>query len=491
MMRSLLGAFVGLAIAIPPPARGAVWELTLGDAVRLARRQSPDARQLALEERRESLAFRGARGALWPDLALDVVAPQWSQEFSVGLLPSAPGDSTGSRTVYDKITTTSRNASGDLRLRQLLPWKGALTAQGSVFYRDEETTPENIRAPRRDYQVAASLGLEVPLLGDDAARRTLRHADLEWARARSRARSARAQLEFETVSNYLDLLRARLSLEIVRSAASHAASAEEVARRKVAAGLLAEAEALRAEVVHAEREARLAEVESEVQRAADAFKLFLGVDSADSIALVEPLAAFQPTETPEACLARALQQRSDLGLLQREIELLDRDRRARRSHVPDVSLSLRYGGAASETALDRAVEKIVPNDLSALVTLHVPLWDAGRGAAEEEQERAAVELRQLELETTRGRIGLEVRDAVRQLRDAARRTRIYDASQRVADEMLRINAERFERGLIDTQAYLSAQADAATARLEGTAALLDLYRARARLRLVTLGDGEE
>jgi len=75
---------------------------------------------------------------------------------------------------------------------------------------------------------------------------------------------------------------------------------------------------------------------------------------------------------------------------------------------------------------------------------------------------------------------------VRELQDAARRARIHADSEPLSRELLRISAERYERGAIDTQAFLGAQADAAAARLGYTAALLDMYLARARLHFVTM-----
>jgi outer membrane protein TolC len=118
----------------------------------------------------------------------------------------------------------------------------------------------------------------------------------------------------------------------------------------------------------------------------------------------------------------------------------------------------------------------------------MPLWDSGRRALDDGADRAAIELRRLDAEDTRARIELEVRDAVRQMQDAARRHAVLDASKRLASELLRINAERFERGLIDAQTSLATQIDAETAYSGAESALLDLYQARARLRFVTLDE---
>ncbi len=118
----------------------------------------------------------------------------------------------------------------------------------------------------------------------------------------------------------------------------------------------------------------------------------------------------------------------------------------------------------------------------------MPVWDGGRGKLDEEVERTAVRLQRHEVDSTRRSIELEVRDAVRQVGDAQRRHELFRASSALAEESLRISAERFDRGLIDTDSYLAAQAEVASARLGLTGALLDLYQARARLRLVTMSE---
>ena len=494
-MQRRIRRFAALAaLCLPASASGATYTLTLEEAVQMALAHSPEARRIDLELRRSTLDHRGARRTLWPDLALDLVAPEYSQQFDVAPLPSAPGDSFASgeptRIVYAKTTTTSRNASGALNYRQLLPWRGSFSAGGNVVYHDEETSPEGARASRNDYQVSASIGIDVPLLGDEPDRRALRRADLEWRRASERTRAARADLEFETVSGYLDLLHAELVLDVARQEAVLAVRAQEVARRKLASGLLADVDRMRTDLFHAEREARLAAAEAELARARDAFKVHLGIEVGDSLVLAEPLRPLAPGSPVEIWLQRARDNRSEIGLLEDELEVLDRDRRARRAHRPDIGLTMRYGGGASDAALDEALRALAANDLSLRLGIRVPLWDSGRVALEDESESLGLELQELEIERTRAQIELEVRDAVRQMEEADRRYALLAAANELAAEVLRITSERYERGLVDTETLLDSQNDAATSRLQTTAALLDLYRARARLRLVTLSEEE-
>jgi len=492
ILRCVLGAALGATPALP--AQAATYRLSLAEAVQMALRQSPAARRLQLEDEHDTLLHRGARRALAPDLAFDLVAPDYAQQFEVVPLPSAPGDTVlgpngePPRLVYGKSTTTSRNGTGALNLRQLLPWRGVFSASGSVVYRDEETTPAELRAPRRDYTVSTGVGLDVSLIGDDPVRRELRRADIQWQQALERRRADRAEVEFQTVSSYLQLLRARAALEIGRADAEHASQAYEIARRKVAAGLLADVDRLKLEVFGAQRQAHLTQAEAELARASDEFKLYLGMSVQDSLVLAEELVPFELQTPVDAWVTQALDRRAELGLLEGDIALLELDRAARRAWRPDVALAVRYGGAATETALDRALQNITANDLSLRLAVHLPLWDSGRLELADAAERTNVQLRELELETTRARIELEVRDAVRQLEDARRRHEIFAASTLLADDLLRITGERYERGLIDTQTYLGAQADAASAHLENQAALLDLYQARARLRLVALDE---
>lgn len=488
-------AVLGAILAAACPSSAATYSWSLEEAVDWGLRKSPSAQRLQLLETTADLAARERSRSLWPTLSLDLRAPIWTQDFNVEALPGSKIDTvqTGggepllvTRQVFGKVTTTRANAAGDLRLQQLLPWRGRLAGSGSVYYRDEETSPVGLRASRRDYSLDASVGLDIPLLGDDPDRRAQRRADHEARVAEQRAQAARAELEFDIVSRYLALQRARLSLEIVRAATEQSKRALDVARQKVRAGLLAEVEEMRMDVSRSEREARLAEAEAELARAGDGFKVFLGLALSDSLELRHDLRPFDFALPMDDAARAALSRRQEVGLAEREVDLLERDRRAQRPYVPDVDLALRYGGGASERLLDQALESISANNLSFLVTLRVPLWDAGRGSIESSRRRAAIALRRIEVEEMRGRIELEVRDAVRQMQDARRRYDLFVASSTMADELLRIDTERFDRGLIDAQAYLTAQSDAAAARLGRTQALLDLYQARARLRLVTL-----
>jgi outer membrane protein, heavy metal efflux system len=488
---AILLGWTAAGLLLAGGVRAATHALTLPEAVQLALARSPAARRIALEEQRSAYTHAGARRGLWPDVSFALTAPEWSEQFAVAPLPSTAADTLGGsgeppRLVYGKTTTTSRNAGGALRFQQLLPWKGALSADGSVTHHNEETSPTGVQASRLDYQVGAAIGIDVPLLGDDPARRALARADVEWWQARARARAARAELEFETVTQYVQLRRAELALESAAVEDTAAAEADDLARRKVASGLLADVDRVRMQLHRAERAAALASARAAVTRATDAFKVHLGLDASDSLALVEAWEPFACPEAADAWVARALAQRTEIGLLTRDIELLEMDRAARRPHWPRVDLAARYGGGSSESQLDTALRALAANDVSLRLSLQVPLWDAGRTSLDDAAARTDVALRALEAETTRARIELETRDAVRDLQEAGRRQRIYADSESLAQDLLHISTERYQRGAIDTQTYLGAQADAAVARLGSTTALLDMYLARARLHFVSL-----
>jgi outer membrane protein TolC len=491
-MRWIWIAAVAFWLSGAPRAGAGIVAIDLEEAVRRAQERSPTARKLTLQEQRAHLSYSAVRRTQHPQLTLDMRAPMVSQQFAVEAIPgptdtvqTEDGPVTFPRQVFGKTTTTRTNAATELRLRQLLPWRGTLHASSSIFYRDEETDPE-FRDPRNDYTVNAEVGIDVTLVGDDSDRRELERSLVEHEMALEREGIARAQLTFEATSRYLSLLRASLSLGIVRSAVEQTARAHDQAERKVAQGLLPEVEFLRMQVILSERRARLAETETQLARISDAFKVFLGVALSDSLLLSEELEPFELDVAVEDAVRFALLRRAEIGLGERELALLEMDRHARRPWIPQVALSILYGGAAAESSLDRAIRELSANNLSFQVSLQFPIWDGGRATLEEEMERAAIRLHQLELEDQTRNIELEVRDAVRQLQDAQRRRRLFESSAALAEESLRISTERFERGLLDTDGFLSAQTEVASVRLGLTGALLDLYQARARLRLVTM-----
>lgn len=461
--------------------------LRLADALALARTQGPEGRRLGLQSERDLLRARAGRATLQPQFTLAAVAPQWAREFAVGLQP-ARDDSL--RSEYVETTITRQDGFASLQVSQLLPWRGRLSAAGTTFYRDQSTAPLGVSAPRRDYEVAASVGLDLPLWGDDPDLDAERRTRLAWDEARASARTARARLEFETVTNYLDVIRARAALEIAQATLARVAESAQTARRKVQAGLLPEVEALRTEVVLAQRQAQTAGVESQLARREDEFKSFLGLPLRDTLVLAEPLVAVAAPDSVEPWLARAWEEREEAGLAERDAALLERERRTHRPYTPDVDLAVRYGGAAREGAFDQALSSLTANSLSLALSLRMPLWDGGRTASNSGADAAEVGLRRLDAVDARRTLELEVRDAVRQMQDAARRYAVLTASARLAEELLRINGERYERGLIDTQSHLAAQEDAAQARLGETGALLDLLQSRARLRFVVLEEND-
>lgn len=480
------------------PALAVQHALTLETALERARAHGPAARRLDLERQGARISTVSAARRTWPEVGIDLEAPRWSQDFAVEPITSAvvdtivtsEGDTVRvTQEVFGKTTTTRRNASGALRYRHLLPWRGRLEGDWTFFRRDESTTPAGVRSGRGDTEVQAGIGLELPLLGLDVERSALRRALHEATSAQERTTQSEAQLEFDCTTRYLTMLRARFALEVERTAAANAATALELAEQKVRAGLVPDVDRMRIAVNRAERDARQAEAEAEYERNADEYKIFLGFALADSLLLTEPLAVFGVDVDADAAVRAALERRSEIGIAAADIELLEADRRARRPRWPQVELSARYGGSASQATFDAAMRDIAANSTSFALRVHMPLWDAGRGALADAEDRTTIALRRLDLEAMQNQIELEVRDAVRRMVDASRRLELLEVSNRVAEEQLRINAERFERGLLDTTGYLASQAEAEAARLGRMSALLDLYHARARLRLLTLEGG--
>ena len=209
----------------------------------------------------------------------------------------------------------------------------------------QETSPK-VRSRRATIQVQASVGLEVPVLGDDPERRLLRHADVEWLQA-PRARVPRAHSSPSTTSKYVALFcaiaarRARAE----RSNRNRAGNGRTQGRGRALADVIASARG----VPRRSRRASSA-AETEIAAASDALVLHLGLAPGDSI--------------ESSSRSRLHARRTDgVWVDWRSRPRRDRTPRARgraaRSRSPGGRRgcrrrsSMRYGGGASETGARR------------------------------------------------------------------------------------------------------------------------------------------
>jgi multidrug efflux system outer membrane protein len=333
-------------------------------------------------------------------------------------------------------------------------------------------------------QSRASLeaGWEIDLFG-----RVRREREAAVARLDARTadwHEARVSLAAEVAAQYLQYRYCEAQVSIAQADATSRAETATISGRAAAAGFTAPAAAALARASAAEAASRLAGQRAECELAVKALVELTGLDEPGVRARLGKTAGRLPV--PRAFEVRAvpadlLSQRPDLAALERELAAASADIGvAEGDRYPRLSLL----GAVGPLRLDAGALSATLSTWSIGPSLALPLFDAGRRAANVESARAAY----LAAEATyRSR----VRQAVREVEDAL--VRLQSAGERATDartaaegyrEALEAAQLRWRTGLgslleLEESRRLALSADSmlAAVQRDRVAAWVSLYRA--------------
>lgn len=345
--------------------------------------------------------------------------------------------------------------------------------------------PATLNHPAAINNYQPKLTLSMPLYQGGALWAGRRQAEQGGAATGSQHEWMRQQLMFQTIQTYMAWLNASAQLQAAEKTleASGRYLNNVVSMHK--RGLLIESDVMDAEVHRLQSEVRVNQSRNAVAESRDMLARLTGVDAEQ---LTEPVAApefQQPQLSGEALTAAAMESRPDLKALQAQLEAsragVDK---ARSSFLPHVAVQATQEWNNANPSVRNGNATV-----SAVVSMNIFAGGSDR-AVVSRQEADAARL-SLELDDKRQQIGNEVRDALRQLTEAQKRSKTEARAMKQAEESLRITELRHLQGLEKTSDLLNAQSRADMARAEAIRAGYDVSVAKAQLMLFAGRLGEE
>jgi len=478
--RALACAFAALVVLVAPAraqeVQGEPAALSLEEAIRIARRQSP----LYLMERNDEAAADWAVREAWGQLVL----PQASADLSLGYRAAgAPR--------FGFVT------GGDIGLMEVPAY----------------------------YNSSYGFGLSYQLSGATLLRPG-------QARAERRAVEARGELaDFDLVVNvtrqYLAALRAQDDVALARQELARAEENYRLARARVDVGAAIPLDAARAEVERGRAEVAVLEAENRARTERLRLLELLGIEALGrDVVLSTRLHVFEPPWSEEELIARAAQQHPELVAL-RATEEAERAslRLAKSQYLPSLIVSANWSGFArqagsSQYLLRQAEQQVASqiqsceqtneilrrlnppmpttdclarytlteeqraailkeNDvfpfrfsrepLTAGLTISVPIFTGFARERQIEQARAAAEDARYRRRAAELKLRTDVQAAYGALVTAYRRTLLEDRNRQAADDALRLARERYRLG---AAAFLELS-EAETAKAQADRAYLD------------------
>lgn len=445
------------------PELGGSRLVTLDDAVRLALLQNPGLDEAAARVRRAEASVAEARASQRPrvDGGARFTLQGPNPSFVFTLPPTTPGGAPQRQEVtFGRTFTRSFNVTGSYDPD---PY-GAL------------------RAGRRSAE------------------------DLLRSQQRAAA-AARNEIVYAVQNLYLAALRAGALVDVARRAVALSEEQLRNARSRVNAGQAAEFDAVRASVDVANERQTLVSAQATYSRSISALAAIMGLESA-RIDLLPVRVPEDAVEAAGAAAGAALAARSAPASLQQALReaflnrpeiyqaewnrraALERERLARTGRRPSVSLS-----AGLSYNPDQAGFAVEPLTWSVVANISIPLWDAGRTAAREDQARADAAAATAQREAARLQVADEVRVSLIDLDEANARRRTATANTLLAQEALRLARLRYSNGIaapvevIDAETALTqAQTNGINAEYDYLAALAGINRSLGRYGEALIAD---
>jgi outer membrane protein len=297
---------------------------------------------------------------------------------------------------------------------------------------------------------------------------------------------AREQVAVATALTYLEVLRSDRSVAAARANVELAQTLLTLARDQRNAGVATGVDVTRAETRLAQEQVRLAQAETSSEQARLNLQRVVGLRLGTELTLTDPLRfTTEPLPTIEAAVAQAAETRPEIRIAERQLALLDYERRAVRAELLP---SLEFVG-------DYGVSGITPTNTAlptrrAAIQLNVPVFNGGltRGRIEvaASRERQA----ELELGSIRGQVEEDVRLAFATLRTTAEQVRAADQTVTLAERELEMARDRFRSGVGDNVEVVTAQAALSGARDSQITALAQYNASRLNLA-AALGRAEQ
>ncbi len=451
--------------------------VTLDECLHLAQERSPSARAALFDSLAAAGRWRTVQGENCPQLRMSGELPSWQDAVDYEL-------------VYDEDTEQyqyRRESSGDelwlgrVDLEQALPW-GATVNLSTRLYQSRWHS-ERFRAGRDtvEYSLRRQVLLNQPLLAGNPVARSRRIGRIGWESDLLSHELRQRDIRYHATQAFFGLVSAREALEIARQDLEQGRSAEELAKRKLQAGLTPEVELLQIQVDLARREGNYRRVEGILEAAMDRLKAELGLPLDLHLEPQWKTEAIRPEapRKPDTADERLELKREELRITRRELET----RAALWQERVRASLQMFY---EVDTRRDQLSKLDQPGDRNIGVTLNVelPLYGFGATRGRVEELRAVLALARIDKDIRRTELELELRDAARAVDLAIERIRIAEAALELSQKSYQITAERFDSGLVGSRDLLDAQLDLTRTRTEALNARIDYELALANLERI-------
>ena len=458
----------------PVPVR----QLSLPDAIGLARQQSPAVRTALNRYRNRYWNFRFYQSNYLPQLSLRGTLPNFDRSI---LAVRQEDGSQAFREVSQSVVNT------DLLISQNIGLTGAQIYAGTGLRRIDNYQP---RASLEYSARPLYFGIAQPLFRFNQLRWDRKIEPLLYEEAQRSYQESVEKLSLDVTQLYFEALLAQIQLGIAEKNVANNDTLYKVAEGRFNLGRIAENELLQLELALMNARQTLAQSELQLESGLLALRVQLGLTDDAPVALVVPDQIPQFAVNQDSALAQARRNRSEMVGFERQVlEAQAQVAQARGETGLTADLQANFGFTQQAGTIPSVYTR--PQDQQSVsLNFQIPLVDWGRTRSRTRTVRANLELVEANVQQNRITFEQQVYLQVKQFDVLRRQMEVARKADEVGEKRYEITKNRYQIGKIGITDLTIAQQEKDQAKLDYARALRDFWQAYYNLRVLTLYDFE-
>lgn len=407
--------------------------LNLTEAIQIAQASSRSVKKSMLNLYGNQRSLDAQRAALKSRFALDVTPFDYNRDRRFNDLFSRWN------------TNEDYNSFANVSVIQpIAATDGTISLINRLGYRDNYSEFQDIRT--KTYSNNLYLQLDQPIFTYNRTKIRLKELELNLENAKISNALQLLSLEQNVTQAFYTLYQRQNSLEIARDEYENQKISYEITKNKVDADLLAQEELYQAELNLATSKSTVENNEVLLDNAADDFKLLLGIDLTEELAVEVDIRFVTREVDLNKAILYGLENRMELR--QRAIDI-ERSQfelirtKSLNEFKGAVSLSLGVFGDNERAPDIYHVPAVNPR---VAISLNIPIFDWGENRARMDAANASLEIRKVDLEVEKNDIMINIRKAYRSLQNLENQILIAEQNVKNARLTYDINLERYKNG---------------------------------------------
>ncbi len=470
-----LAAFACLPVLVATAQR----QLSLSEAIALARRQSVDAAVALNELKAAYWEYRTYRADLLPEVNFTATLPSFNKSYN------RYQQNDGS---YTFVKNNNLGMDGELSIDQNV-WLtgGKLSLTTSLSYIKQL----NGSKQEQYMNVPLSLTFTQPIFGVNSLKWQRRIAPVRYREAKADFLSATEEVTRKALTYFFELLLAREQLNIAHQNLENSEKLYKIAEAKRSIGQISENDRLQLRLSMLKARAALTDSESELNAKMFQLRAFLGLSEQEEIEPVLPESVPDVEIRYADALEKALQNNSFAQNIHRRKLEADYAVAEAKGNLRSIDLYASVGLTGQDDGLRRVYHSSAwGNNQVVEVGVKIPILDWGkrRGkvkVAESQRETVRAQIRQEEMDFNQDMFLL-----VEHFNNQAMQVRIANEADSVAQQRYNANVQAFMIGQISTLDLNDSQSSKDDARQTRISELYNYWNYFYQLRSLTLWDYE-